>query len=106
MPDFDVYWKIAARAASDAEPLYRTDDGHFQFKYLPAFAVLAIPVGLLPLATAKLLWFATSSASLIVLLRLAVRLPPEQRRPARWLYVIADRRVRRSSTRTSSCSAR
>ena len=87
MPDFDVYWKIAARA-SNAEPLYRTDDGHFQFKYLPAFAVLVIPVGLLPLATAKLLWFATSIGLLIVLLRLAVRLPPEQRRPARWLYVI------------------
>ena len=64
MPDFDVYWKIAARA-SNAEPLYRTDDGHFQFKYLPAFAVLVIPVGLLPLATAKLLWFATSIGLLI-----------------------------------------
>ena len=48
MPDFAVYWQAASRAAH-AEPLYRTTDGHFQFKYLPAFAVLAIPIGLLPL---------------------------------------------------------
>jgi hypothetical protein len=87
MPDFDVYWKIAARA-SNAEPLYRPDDGHFQFKYLPAFAVLVIPIALLPLATAKLLWFAASIGLLIVLLRLAVRLPPERRRPTGWLYAI------------------
>ena len=53
MPDFEVYWKAAARAAH-AEPLYRTTDGHFQFKYLPAFAVLAIPIGLLSSATAEI----------------------------------------------------
>ena len=42
MPDFEVYWR-RPRARPHAEPLYRTADGHFQFKYLPAFAVLAIP---------------------------------------------------------------
>jgi hypothetical protein len=87
MPDFEVYWKAAARA-SQAEPLYRTDDGHFQFKYLPAFAVLAIPLGFLPLPAAKLVWFASSVALLILLLRLNVALPLERRKPARWLYVI------------------
>lgn len=87
MPDFAVYWKAAARA-SQAEPLYRTDDGHYQFKYLPAFAVLAIPIGVVPLATAKLLWFTISIGLLIVLLRLNVRLPPERRRSAAWLYAV------------------
>jgi len=87
MPDFEVYWKAGARAAH-AEALYRTDDGHFQFKYLPAFAVLAVPFGFLPLHTAKLLWFACSAGLLVLLLRLNVRLPPEQRKPVRWLMAI------------------
>lgn len=87
MPDFEVYWKAAARAVA-AEPLYRPDDGHFQFKYLPAFAVLAIPFGFLPLQTAKLLWFATSVALLVLLIRLNAGLPAERRKPVRWLVVI------------------
>jgi hypothetical protein len=87
MPDFEVYWKAAARAAH-AQPLYRTDDGHFQFKYLPAFAVLAVPFGFLPLQTAKLLWFACSAGFLVLLLRWNLRLPPERRKPVRWLVAI------------------
>ena len=87
MPDFEVYWKAAARAAH-AEPLYRPSDGHYQFKYLPAFAVLAIPLGRMPLATAEIVWFATSVALLVTLLALAVRLPVERRKPVRWLVVL------------------
>jgi arabinofuranan 3-O-arabinosyltransferase len=88
MPDFEVYWKAGARAAR-AEPLYRPDDGHFQFKYLPAFAVLAIPLAFFPLPAAEALWFSASVILLVVLLALAVRLPPDRRKPARWLIVIA-----------------
>jgi arabinofuranan 3-O-arabinosyltransferase len=84
MPDFEVYWKAAGRAA-DAEPLYRPTDGHFQFKYLPAFAVLAIPIGLLPLEAAEFVWFFTSVALLVALLALAAKLPVEQRKPVPWL---------------------
>jgi Glycosyltransferase family 87 len=84
MPDFEVYWKAGARALH-AEPLYRTDDGHFQFKYLPAFAMLAIPFGLAPLQTAKLLWYAISIALLVQLLRANIRLPPDRRKPVGWL---------------------
>jgi len=84
MPDFEVYWKAGARAVH-AEPLYRTDDGHFQFKYLPAFAMLAIPFGLAPLQTAKLLWYGISIALLVQLLRANIRLPPERRKPVGWL---------------------
>jgi hypothetical protein len=87
MPDFEVYWKAAARAAH-AEPLYRTTDGHFQFKYLPAFAVLAIPIGLLPPATAEIVWFTCSVALLVALLAMAVRLPVERRKPLRWIVII------------------
>ena len=87
MPDFEVYWKAASRAAH-AEPLYRTTDGHFQFKYLPAFAVLAIPIGLLPLPIAELVWFTSSVALLVALLAMAVKLPVERRKPLRWLVII------------------
>ena len=87
MPDFEVYWRAGSRA-SHAEPLYRTDDGHFQFKYLPAFAVLAVPLGMFPVQTAKLVWFAVSIVLLVQLLRMNVRLPPERRKPARWLIAI------------------
>ena len=84
MPDFEVYWRAASRAAH-AEPLYRPTDGHFVFKYLPAFAILAIPIGLMPVQTAKLFWFAISVVLLVLLLQLNVRLPPRLRVSKRWL---------------------
>lgn len=87
MPDFEVYWRVSARAAH-AESLYRPSDGHYQFKYLPAFAVLSIPLSWIPLATAEIVWFATSVALLVTLLALAVRLPVERRKPVRWLVVL------------------
>jgi hypothetical protein len=87
MPDFEVYWRAASRAAQ-AEPLYRESDGHFVFKYLPAFAVLAIPLGLLPLLASKFVWFFGSIALLVALVRMAVRLPVERRKPLRWLVIV------------------
>ena len=87
MPDFEVYWKAASRAAL-AEPLYRESDGHFVFKYLPAFAVLAIPIGLLPLGVAKGVCFFGSVALLVALVSMAVRLPVERRKTLRWLVIV------------------
>jgi Glycosyltransferase family 87 len=84
MPDFEVYWRAASRAAH-AEPLYRPTDGHFQFKYLPAFAVLAIPIAVMPVQPAKLFWFALSVVLLVLLLQLNLRLPPTLRVSSRWL---------------------
>lgn len=79
MRDFEVYWTAAARAAA-ARPLYRADDGHYQFKYLPAFAVLTAPVSRVPLETAKRTWFVASAALLCVLLSLSLEILPERRR--------------------------
>ena len=87
MPDFEVWSKAASRAAQ-AEPLYRASDGHFVFKYLPAFAVLAIPIGLLPLVIGKGVWFFASLALLVALVSMAVRLPVERRRTLRWLVIV------------------
>ena len=87
MPDFEVYWRAAVRARA-AEPLYRSEDQHYQLKYLPAFAVLAIPAGLLPLLTAKALWFGISIGLLCVLVAMSLRVLPSRRRPV-WLLCAA-----------------
>ncbi len=85
MPDFEVYWRAGDRAAA-AEPLYRKEDGHYQLKYLPAFAILAIPAALLPLTTAKTLWFTTSVVLIGVVLALSLALLPSNRKRP-WLLL-------------------
>ena len=75
-------------AGVGAEPLYRVDDGHYQFKYLPAFALLAAPLGLMPLAIAKALWFAVSAVLMVVLLWLSALAISPPRRPLVLLVVI------------------
>jgi len=80
MPDFEVYYTAAARAAA-RQPLYREEDGHFQFKYLPAFAVIASPVARLPLAAAKAVWFSVSAVLMLALLWLSLRALPLVHRP-------------------------
>ena len=87
MPDFEVYWRAAVRASA-AEPLYRPEDGHWQFKYLPGFAVLAAPLGAMALPTVSGLWFGLSVFLLVSLLRLSVTLLPEQRKTTAALVTV------------------
>src|SRR5436190_7885595 len=87
MPDFEVYHTAGARALR-AEPLYREDDGHFQFKYLPAFAIFAAPLAKAPLPAAKGAWFALSSVLMLILLGLSLAAMPVIRRPPALLVVI------------------
>jgi glycosyl transferase family 87 len=87
MPDFEVYWTAGSRAMA-AEPLYRAADGHYQFKYLPAFAIIAAPLALLPLNAAKAFWFVSSAVLMLVLLGLSVKTLREPRRPAVLLLVL------------------
>jgi len=86
MPDFEVYWTAGSRAIA-AQPLYREEDGHYQFKYLPAFALLAAPLAMLPLPVAKALWFAVSALMMLVLLWLSLRALPAIHRPPALLLV-------------------
>lgn len=86
MRDFEVYWTAASRALEGTR-LYRAGDGHYQFKYLPAFAILTSPVALLPLAQAKAAWFTVSAGLLAVLVSLSVGMLPARRRPA-WALVL------------------
>ena len=90
MPDFAVYRTAATRVIA-AEPLYRVEDGHYQFKYLPAFALAAAPLALIRPEFAQAGWFALSVGFLLAFLRWSVRGLPERRRPERvltWLTVL------------------
>jgi hypothetical protein len=79
MVDFGVYRTAAARAIA-AEPLYRADDGHYQFKYLPAFALAMAPFAAIDREVAQVIWFALSAGLLTAFVRWSVRGLPERRR--------------------------
>ncbi len=76
MRDFEVYWTAGARAAV-AEPLYRATDGHYRFKYLPAFAVAVSPLSRVTLPAAKAIWIALSVFCLAALVWVSVSIVPE-----------------------------
>lgn len=89
MTDFAVY-RTAATRALKAEPLYRAEDGHYTFKYLPAFALAMAPFAKLDAEAAKTIWFALSVGLLTSYIRWSVRALPERRRSDRvliWLTV-------------------
>jgi hypothetical protein len=90
MVDFDVY-RTAAIRALDAESLYRASDGHYQFKYLPAFALLMAPFALVDREAAKVIWFALSAGLLTAFVRWSVRALPERERAESlliWLTIL------------------
>src|SRR5688500_4502659 len=88
MVDFEVY-RTAARRAVAAEPLYREGDGHYAFKYLPAFAVAMAPVAVLGDDGARVGWYALSCACLVLLLRWSVLALPARRWTERSLVAVA-----------------
>jgi Glycosyltransferase family 87 len=79
MPDFAVYHVASARALA-AEPLYRVEDGHYQFKYLPAFAFAMAPFAILDREPAKIVWYALSVILLVFFVVWSVRGLPDRRR--------------------------
>src|SRR5262249_53586806 len=87
MADFAVYRRAAVRAVH-AEPLYQPEDGHFQFKYLPAFALVTAPLALMDADGGKALWFALSVGLLTAFVRWSVRALPERRWSERTLIGI------------------
>jgi hypothetical protein len=87
MVDFGVY-RVAAGRALAAEPLYREDDGHYKFKYLPAFAFAMAPFAWLDASTAKALWFGLSVGLLAALVRWSIGAIPRRRRSPTLLIVL------------------
>lgn len=79
MVDFGVY-RTAGIRALQAEPLYRADDGHYQFKYLPAFALAMAPFAWLRPEAAKAAWYALSVGLLWMFVRWSIAALPEGRR--------------------------
>lgn len=86
MPDFEVYRRAGFRVAH-AAPLYSAEDGHYQLKYLPAFALLAVPLAWLPLTAAKALWFALAVGALGAFVAMSIALLPDRRRRV-WVLVL------------------
>ena len=87
MIDF-VTWRQSVVRALNAEPLYRGEDGHYQFKYFPAFAVLMAPFGAIDESSGKMLWFALSVAFLAALLYWSIDALPDRRRSKQLLLWI------------------
>jgi Glycosyltransferase family 87 len=73
------------------EPLYRPDDGHYQFKYLPAFAPLMVPFIWVSKDVAEFTWFALTVAMAWAFVRMSLAALPERRRSAQvlvWLTLL------------------
>ena len=83
--DFEVMQQAGVRVLT-AEPLYRDDDGHFQYKYLPAYAFAMTPFARIDIEISKAIWFAISVGLLIYFVQQSVNLLPDRRRSSRVLY--------------------
>jgi hypothetical protein len=88
MVDF-ITWRQSAVRALQAEPLYRPEDGHYQFKYLPMFAVVMAPLGAISQDVGKIIWYALSVGFLAALLRWSVVALPARRMSQLSLVLIA-----------------
>jgi len=56
MVDFEVNYE-AGKRLSLGETLYRVEDEHYMFKYLPASSILYLPLSYLSLDAAKAIWY-------------------------------------------------
>lgn len=75
--DFEVYRTAGARALH-AEPLYRTEDLHYQYKYWPAFAFAMIPFALVDPEVGKVVWYALSVGLLALFIQRSIRALPDR----------------------------
>lgn len=69
MSDFGVCFQAGGRVLA-RETLYRSLDGHLQFKYAPAAALVYAPFSLLPWEAAKAVWFLIMAACLAGILKI------------------------------------
>jgi hypothetical protein len=77
--DFVVPRRAAVRFVA-RERLYRPEDGHYQYKYLPAFAGLMVPFALVPARVAEFVWFTLTVAMAWTFVSLSVAALPDRRR--------------------------
>ncbi|MFO7691905.1 MAG: glycosyltransferase family 87 protein [Vicinamibacterales bacterium] len=84
MQDFEVY-RVAGLRAAAGEPLYRAQDEHWQFKYLPAFAFAMVPLAQLPPVAARGVWVLLSVGLIVLLVNRSLALLPGRRTAAAFL---------------------
>jgi hypothetical protein len=90
MVDFAVFQRAGVRVL-DATPLYQEGDGHYQFKYFPAFALAMIPFAAFSPETGEAIWFVLSIVLVVVFVRACVRALPSprlSRTQLTWLAVL------------------
>ena len=88
--DFAVPRTAAARFLA-SEPLYRPADGHYQYKYLPTFALFMAPFTWMSKEVAEITWFALMVAMTWAFVRLSLAALPDRRRAAQalvWLTLL------------------
>jgi hypothetical protein len=88
--DFAVPRTAAVRFVAH-EPLYRPDDGHYQYKYLPAFAQLMVPFTWVSKGVGEVAWFALTAAMAFAFVRLSLVALPDRRLSSQvlvWLTVL------------------
>lgn len=74
LSDFQVYHKAAGRIVQ-GENIYQGEmDGFYRYKYSPTAAIFFIPIGMLPLTPAKILYWVFLSSVICIGFYLALRL--------------------------------
>lgn len=90
--DFVVPRTAAVRYLAH-EPLYRPDDGHYQYKYFPAFAAVMVPFTWVPKEVAEATWFTLTVAMAWALLRVSIAALPDRQLSVRtlsWLTLLLN----------------
>ena len=88
--DFAVPRTAAVRFLAH-EPLYRPDDGHFQYKYFPAFAQFMVPFTWVSKPIGEVVWFALTAAMAAAFVALSLIALPDRRLSSKvlvWLTLL------------------
>jgi hypothetical protein len=88
--DFVVPRTAAVRFLAH-EPLYRPEDGHYQYKYFPAFAIAMVPFTWVSKEVAQVTWFTLTWAMAVAFVRLSLYALPDRRLSSRvlmWLTAL------------------
>ncbi len=88
MVDFEVNYTAACRLRL-GETLYRTSDGHYQFKYMPFSAFLYLPLSMLSLDLAKGIWYAIVLVATFFIFYLAFKLLFRHEKKKLWVVFLS-----------------
>lgn len=78
MSDFGVFYQGGKRIIA-SETLYRTADGHLQYKYSPGSALFFSPFSFLPYEIAKFMWYFIELSLLFLILILSYDVLPSKK---------------------------